>query len=73
MYIAWQQEIAIYFLKHLVTLLYLIQNQRKSFKIIIINLSISLSILFAMNNSNSIKEVIINDEWFAEVQIGEYS
>jgi len=53
-------------------LLDLIQNHRKSFKIIIINLSISLSILFAMNNPNSIKEVIVNDEWFAEVQIGEY-
>ena len=51
----------------------LIQNHRKSFKIIIINLSISLSILVAMNNSNSIKEVIVNDEWFAEVQIGEYT
>ena len=73
MYIVWQQEIAIYFLKHLVMILDLIQNHRKSFKIIIINLSISLSILVAMNNSNSIKEVIVNDEWFAEVQIGEYT
>ena len=73
MYIFWQQEIAIYFLKHLVMILDLIQNHRKSFKIIIINLSISLSILVAMNNSNSIKEVIVNDEWFAEVQIGEYT
>jgi pimeloyl-ACP methyl ester carboxylesterase len=54
-------------------LLDLIQNHGKSFKIIIINLCISLSILFAMNKSNSIKEVIINDEWFAEVQIGEYT
>ena len=51
----------------------LIQNHRKSFKIIIINLIVSLSILFAMNNQNSVKEVIVNDEWFAEVQIGEYT
>jgi uncharacterized protein (TIGR00730 family) len=26
-----------------------------------------------MNNQNSVKEVIVNDEWFAEVQIGEYT
>jgi len=51
----------------------LIQNHRKSFKIIIINLIVSLSILFAMNNQNSVKEVIVNNEWFAEVQIGEYT
>jgi len=51
----------------------LIQNHRKSFKIIIINLIVSLSILFAMNILNSVKEVIVNDEWFAEVQIGEYT
>ena len=26
----------------------------------------------AINNSNSVKEVIINDEWFAEIKNGEY-
>ena len=26
-----------------------------------------------MNNQNSVKEVIVNNEWFAEVQNGEYT
>jgi len=32
----------------------------------------SLSIIMGTNNSYSVKEIIINDEWFAEINNGEY-
>ena len=43
-------------------------NYFKSISIIIFSLSITMG----ANNSNSVKEIIINDEWFAEINNGEY-
>ena len=41
------------------------------FKSIIIFI-FSLSVIMGANNSYSVKEIIINDEWFAEINNGEY-
>ena len=43
-------------------------NYFKSISIIIFSLSITMG----ANNSNSVKEIIINDEWFAEINNGKY-
>ena len=44
------------------------KNYYKSISIVIF----SLSIIMGTDNSSSVKEIIINDEWFAEIENGEY-